>query len=286
VLHVLIPIRREVDSLGAAFRAGPAKVPPESPVLARLHDLLFSWTVSSRPQLEAIGVGDGTLEEASSILYSLARLTSRKAPKSSYLQGLARFRSALLEHILPEIGNIPAARLLASGTQAPQRIIPEIPDLPNQLVPNALQGWVPQMRDFLKQNSFDRNVFIMISYRPQLRLLLHSLEKTLVDLGLNPVVAKDQPITDDLYNPIACLLCCSYGVAVFDTPQVSQAHNPNVVYELGMMQLLKRPCVILKRNTLGRMPTDLLNKLYESYSSVETAATQLTRWWNKRKPDG
>jgi len=142
------------------------------------------------------------------------------------------------------------------------------------------------MRNFLKENSFDRNIFIMISYRPQLRLLLKRLEKTLVDLGLNPVVAKDRSITDDLYNPIACLLCCSYGVAVFDTPQVSQVHNPNVVYELGMMQLLKRPCVILKRNTLRRMPTDLLSKLYENYSSVETAAKQLKRWWKKRTPHG
>jgi len=286
VLHILIPIRREVDSLSAAFRAGPANIPPESPVLGRLHDLLFSWTVSSRPHLDAIGVARETLDQASSILYSLARLTSRKVSRSSYLQGLARFRSNLLERILPEIGNIPAARLLSPGSRAPQRIIPEIPDLPNQLVPNALQGWIPQMRGFLKGNSFDRNVFVMIAYRPELRLLLKRLEKALVDLGLNPVVAKDQPITDDLYNPIACLLCCSYGVAVFDTPEVSQAHNPNVVYELGMMQLLKRPCVILKRNTLKRMPTDLLNKLYENYSSEETAAKQLTRWWNKRRPEG
>jgi len=80
-------------------------------------------------------------------------------------------------------------------------------------------------------------------------------------------------------NPIACLLCCSYGVAIFDRAQLTQAHNPNVVYELGMMQLLKRPCVILKHAKLRKMPTDLLSMLYEGYSSRQEAADKLGAWW-------
>jgi len=284
VLHVIIPIRREVDSLTSALRTGSPRIRPSSPVLSRLQDLVFSWSVNSRPQLEAVGVPQEVLDRASSILFALARRTARLNSTRSYVDGLARFRTLLLEDILPIVVGIPAGQILLAAPPTPERLLPEIPDLPNQLLPNSLQGWVPRMRTFLRNNSFDRNVFIMISYKPQLRPLLKKIETTLVALGLNPIVAKDQDITDDLYNPVACLLCCSYGVAIFDRPQVSQAHNPNVVYELGMMQLLKRPCVILKRNTLTRMPTDLLSKLYESYSSIETAARQLTAWWNKRAP--
>jgi hypothetical protein len=63
------------------------------------------------------------------------------------------------------------------------------------------------------------------------------------------------------------------------TPEAAQMHNPNVVYELGMMQLLKRPCVILKHAKLKRMPTDLSSRLYEDYSTQKEAARKLTEWW-------
>jgi hypothetical protein len=104
----------------------------------------------------------------------------------------------------------------------------------------------------------------------------------LVRLHLNPILARDYSLTNDLYNPIACLLCCSYGVAIFDRAETAQMHNPNVVYELGMMQLLKRPCVILKHTKLKRMPTDLLSMLYEDYSSQKEAVRKLSEWWTRR----
>jgi len=54
-----------------------------------------------------------------------------------------------------------------------------------------------------------------------------------------------------------------------------------VVYELGMMQLLKRPCIILKHAALRKMPTDLLSMLYEGYSSKEEAIRKLGEWWER-----
>jgi len=84
-----------------------------------------------------------------------------------------------------------------------------------------------------------------------------------------------------LNNPVACLLCCSYGVAIFDRAETAQMHNPNVVYELGMMQLLNRRCVILKHHRLKQMPTDLLGKLYESYANQGEAVRKLGQWWDR-----
>jgi hypothetical protein len=158
-------------------------------------------------------------------------------------------------------------------------LLPEIPDLPNQMIPYSLQGWIPKIRSFLKENEFSRNVFIMVSYRRELSSLIDGIKSALIESKLNPIVARDHDITDDLYNPIACLLCCSYGIAVFDRPQARQQHNPNVVYELGMMQLLKRPCVILKHRSLKKMPSDLLSRLYEGYSSIDEATQRLNAWW-------
>jgi hypothetical protein len=121
----------------------------------------------------------------------------------------------------------------------------------------------------------------MVSYRARLEALIEGVKDKLEELHLNPILAKDHALTNDLYNPIACLLCCSYGVAIFDRAESAQMHNPNVVYELGMMQLLRRPCVILKHANLKRMPTDLLSMLYEDYSSKREAVRKLGEWWER-----
>ena len=160
-------------------------------------------------------------------------------------------------------------------------LFPEISDLPNQLVPYAVQGWSERIKKFLIKNPFGKNVFIMVSYRPKMESLIEGVKEKLVQLLLNPIVAREHSLTNDLNNPIACLLCCSYGVAIFDRAETTQMHNPNVVYELGIMNLLKRPCVILKHKKLRRMPTDLLSMLYEDYSSQKEAVRKLGEWWAK-----
>jgi hypothetical protein len=184
-----------------------------------------------------------------------------------------------MEQVLLEVARIPFAVQLAVTTSATGSLFPEISDLPNQLVPNALQGWAEPIRKILKRHPFDKNVFVMVSYRRELAPLIRRIEQELLNLDLNPVLTRDHNLTDDLYNPIACLLCCSFGVAIFGRGEATQMHNPNVVYELGMMQLLKRLCVILKHSRLKRMPTDLLSRLYEDYSSQKEAVRKLSEWW-------
>ncbi len=115
--------------------------------------------------------------------------------------------------------------------------------------------------------------------RAKLEPLISAVKKKLVQLNLNPVIAREHQLTNDLYNPIACLLCCSYGVAIFDRAETTRMHNPNVVYELSMMHFLKRPNVILKHAKLKKMPTDILSMLYEDYSSQKEAVRKLGEWW-------
>lgn len=92
------------------------------------------------------------------------------------------------------------------------------------------------------------------------------------------ILASEHNLTDDLYNPIACLLCCCRGLAIFDKPESRQEFNPNVAYELGMMHLLGRECRILKHSALKVLHTDILMKLYLEYRSVEEAEKLIDRW--------
>jgi hypothetical protein len=125
-----------------------------------------------------------------------------------------------------------------------------IPDLPLALVPNPLVGWRSRLEAFLREHAFESSVFIMIRYRKHNASLIKTVKSALAERNLFGVLASDHNLTDDLYNPIACLLCCARGIAVFDQAETKEQFNPNVAYELGMLHLLSRPCLILKHQTL------------------------------------
>jgi hypothetical protein len=96
----------------------------------------------------------------------------------------------------------------------------------------------------------------MIRYRERNKSLLKEIKNVLSEQGMNGILASEHNLTDDLYNPIACLLSCSKGIAVFDKADVGQKFNPNVAYELGMLHLLGRGCLILKHRSL-KLHTDI-----------------------------
>ncbi len=282
MLEALRNLLREVSAILSALRRSAANSVVSTAVIERVQELVLTWSMNIRPGLAALGVPKEVLHRADELTSKLAQMTSGAVSTSKVLVALAAVWKVLHAQVLLEIAKIPTELLAATTAPAPEALFPEISDLPNQLVPFALQGWSKQIKKFLRKNPFDKNVFIMVSYRAKLEPLIGSVKAELVRLHLNPVLARDYSLTNDLYNPIACLLCCSYGVAIFDRAETAQTHNPNVVYELGMMQLLKRPCVILKHAKLKRMPTDLLSMLYEDYSSQKEAVRKLGEWWTRR----
>lgn len=269
---------KEISAILSALRRA-GNLAGSSTAIERIQEFAVTWSANVRPGLAQIGVPKEVLERADKLTYKLARLTSGAVNRNKLIAALGAVWKVLHEQVLLEVARIPLGIQAAFSATAPALLFPEIPDLPNQLVPYAVQGWAEQIRKFLKANPFGKNVFIMVSYRAQLEPLIDGVKDKLVQLHLNPVLAKDHTLTNDLYNPVACLLCCSYGVAIFDRAETAQMHNPNVVYELGMMQLLKRPCVILKHTKLRTMPTDLLSMLYEGYSSKRDAVRKIGDWW-------
>lgn len=285
MLEALRNLLREANAILAALRKGRANSLVNSAITERIQELVLTWSVNVRPGLAAIKVPKEVLDKADQLTSRLARLASSGTENNQTLiAAVAAVRKVWHEQVLLEVAIIPAGVQAAFPAPAPEPLFQEISDLPNQLVPFAVQGWSKQIKSFLKANPFGKNVFIMVSYRARLEPLIDGVKDKLEKLHLNPIVAKDHALTNDLYNPIACLLCCSYGVAIFDRAETTQMHNPNVVYELGMMQLLKRPCVILKHVKLKKMPTDLLSMLYEDYASQREAVRKLGEWWTKNNP--
>jgi hypothetical protein len=248
-------------------------------LLERAEQLFLAWSAGLRPKLAASGVPQEVLVRADNSFDKLARLTARRSRKRDYLALLSAIRRTLTEQVLLEVAKVSAPARISARGAAEERLIPEIADLSNELIPNAIYGWIPKLREFLKQHTFDHNVFLMFAYRRRLSRLVSAIRKALRDLGLNVIIAREHNLTDDLYNPIACLLCCNYGIAIFDHPEAGQTHNPNIIYELAMMHLLKRPCVILKHDSVRVMPSDFLHKLYETYESEAEAIGRIQEWW-------
>lgn len=283
MLEALRNLLREVSAILSALRSAEANSTPNRALLERSREAAVAWSVNVRSGLAAIGVPKEVLERADTVTYFLAGLTSGTPNGAQLLAAVDSVFQVLHGQVLLEFAKIPEGVKAALPAPGPGLLFPEISDLPNELVPNSVLGWSKHIKTFLRANPFDNNVFVMVAYRAKLEDLISAVKKKLVQLDLNPVLARDHQLTNDLYNPVACLLCCSYGVAIFDRAETAQMHNPNVVYELSMMHLLKRPCVILKHSKLKKMPADILSMLYEDYSSQREAVRKLGDWWDRIK---
>jgi hypothetical protein len=207
----------------------------------------------------------------------IARLSSKYKATSEY-----RKRLRLATQLADELAiYFPPAQSSASVFPRHDLFISAIPDLGVALVPSSIVGWKSPMEAFCREHSFERSVFIMVRYRARTEPLIKAVKEALEEENLFGVVASEQRITDDLYNPVACLLCCSRGIAIFDEAEEKQDFNPNVAYELGMLHLLGRPCLLLKHVSLRALQTDILMKLYEPFSTPADTIRVTTDWVRK-----
>lgn len=146
-----------------------------------------------------------------------------------------------------------------------------------------LIGFKMEMQNRLKSFPYERNVFLMMKFRTNNELVYKFIRDNLKKNGFN-CVRSDQPewdITKNIHNPIAALYCCKYGIALFDEPEEGNDFSPNVAYELGMMHLQGKNCLILKHTDLPKMPFDLIKDLYKIYSK-ELEIQSIVREWIKK----
>jgi hypothetical protein len=143
-----------------------------------------------------------------------------------------------------------------------------------------LIGFRDDLMRHLERSPYHKNVFLMMKFRSSNRDLSDFIAETLSAHGLVGVRA-DAPqwnITANVYNPLAVLYCCKYGIALFDEPESGQAYSPNVAYELGIMHYQRKKCLILRHSSLPAVPFDLIKDLYEPYHRDLEVRPAIQRW--------
>lgn len=143
-----------------------------------------------------------------------------------------------------------------------------------------LVGFKAEILARLERFPYERNVFLMLRFRAANTDTSDHIIETLARHGFRGVRA-DQPewnITGNVYNPVAVLSCCKYGLAVFDEPEEGQAFSPNVAYELGMLHQQRKSCLILRHASLPQVPFDLIKDLHWPYERGSGVRDLIDRW--------
>ena len=151
----------------------------------------------------------------------------------------------------------------------------------------SLIGFKKAIQRNSKRYPYDRNVFLMMKFRGSNKLIFRFIKNHLKKNGFNCVRAdqREWNITNNVYNPIAVLYCCKYGIALFDEPEERNNFSPNVAYELGMMHLQEKDCLILRHTSLPSMPFDLVGDLHKSYSKDLELEDIVIDWTKKIKEE-
>jgi len=147
----------------------------------------------------------------------------------------------------------------------------------------SLIGFASQMEARLQEFPYQKNVFLMMKFRPETRLVYNFIRTTLAKHGYNCVRA-DEPewdITRNTYNPVAVAYCCKYGIALFDEPEPKNEYSANVAYELGIMHNQLKECLILRHERLVSAPFDLVKELYVDYSDNLELQEVIRKWVSK-----
>jgi hypothetical protein len=273
----------ELMAIKTAISGFTQKTIRDEALISRIQALFRTWVSVIRPTIEPIFQNKKQLLKLHAEIEALAKLTAKYKPTIEYRKHLNRsimFANNIIPYLpLPKLDEDKQART------AEQLFIRGIPDLSVKLVPNSLFGWKNRLESFVNKHPFDKSVFIMIRYRKRNEKVVKIIKNTLKKYNLYGVLASEQKLTDDLYNPVACLLCCSKGIVVFDKAEVAQAFNPNVAYELGMLHLLGRDCLILKHDTLEVLHSDILMKLYQGYKTIRQIEEHVKNWLDKNKTE-
>lgn len=144
---------------------------------------------------------------------------------------------------------------------------------------NSLSGHSDKLNDFINTYDYEKNIFLMIKYRDNNELLRSSIETWIRAKGYNCIIANQNDITHDVYNPIALSYVCRYGIAVFDEAEENNAYSPNVSYELGSMQAQFKRCLIIKHIGLKRYNFfDILKDDGKEYT-VQTELRRIIQEW-------
>ena len=145
-----------------------------------------------------------------------------------------------------------------------------------------LVSYEEEIQNRINETNFFENVFLMMKYRNYNKKLSDYIIEVLKQNNLNGVRAdmRNWNITaGSIQNPLAVLYCCKYGIALFDKPDDGQDYGPNVAYELGIMHLQNKNCLILIHEDIkDKKPFDILGKMHKTYKDQLDVKDLIIEW--------
>jgi hypothetical protein len=108
---------------------------------------------------------------------------------------------------------------------------------------------------------------------PPYAALVDAIREALSPHGISAVRADEKEYHQDLSsNVLTYLHGAGFGVSVFERIE-TEAHNPNVAFEVGYLFALNKPVCLLKDRTVPILPSDLVGKLYRTFDPYDIQGT-------------
>lgn len=155
----------------------------------------------------------------------------------------------------------------------------------HRLIPAALAPVKVRegLRQLLADGDFDDNV-MLISRFPKsdsdpLNAVFSKVRDAVEAHGMQLRIASDGNADDNLWHNVMTYMWGSrYAIALVDSRD--GALNPNVLVEIGGMLMTGRRCAILRDETVGAMPTDLVGHIYRAvnFEDSESVALAVHEW--------
>ena len=156
---------------------------------------------------------------------------------------------------------------------------------PAELVPLSVRSSV--LAFLVDHPNYERNCFLIMPFRDT-RLhneIAETLRTVMRSHGFNLVRADDHVYAEDVLTNIqAYIHGCRFAIAVFERI-LTNDFNPNVSLEVGYFMGLRKPVCLLKEQTLPRLPSDLVGRLYVEFDGQNVATslpTTVNRWLSAR----
>lgn len=185
-----------------------------------------------------------------------------------------------LEQLILKVSQQPKNKLFVSPNESYDLIRP-------------LVGYKERINVQLEKYPYDKNIFLMMKFRDSTEDkysntdLYKIIQKIVKAYGYQCIRADQEEwtnlIQNSIYNPLAVAYCCKYGIALFDYPEKGANYNPNVVYELGMMQAQGKECIVLRDKSIKEIPFDLVKEIHHVYQGENDIVKYLESWLKNLK---
>ncbi len=118
---------------------------------------------------------------------------------------------------------------------------------------------------------YQKNAFLIMPFgsTPAHNTIYQTLKNHLATYGYNLLRADEKSYSDDLLTNIeAYIYGTHFSIAIYER-LTSDMHNPNVAFEVGYCQGLKKPVCILKEKTVKILHSDLSGRIYIEFDAQD-----------------